>query len=288
VIDAQLRDAIESFERTKGVVAVITGDGASKSKELAEALSGGKKIVVCTIQTFPFALEEVRKLAATKGKRFAVIADEAHSSQTGEAAAEAEGWCSAAELAELEDGGEVSTEDILAAQMTAARRRSRHHLRGLHRDAQGQDAELFGTRPDPNAQARRPTTCPRRSTSTRCARRSRRASSSTCSRTTRSYKVAFKLAHKGKRRSIEGGGAQRGHEGHHGLGAAAPLQHRAEGADRRRALPQHVAAAAGRPGQGDGGDVAAARRRCAGSSRSRSTSPTTATRSARWWRSRAR
>jgi type I restriction enzyme R subunit len=82
VLDDQLQEAIESFERTKGVVAVITGEGASKSKELAEALAAGKKIVVCTIQTFPFALETVRELAATKGKRFAVIADEAHSSQT--------------------------------------------------------------------------------------------------------------------------------------------------------------------------------------------------------------
>jgi type I restriction enzyme R subunit len=54
---------------------------------LAEALAGGKKIVVCTIQTFPFALKAVHELAATQGKRFAVIADEAHSSQTGEAAA---------------------------------------------------------------------------------------------------------------------------------------------------------------------------------------------------------
>ena len=54
--------------------------GGSKSGELAEALGGGKKIVVCTIQTFPFALKAVQELAATQGKRFAVIADEAHSS----------------------------------------------------------------------------------------------------------------------------------------------------------------------------------------------------------------
>jgi type I restriction enzyme R subunit len=52
-----------------------------------QALAGGKKIVVCTIQTFPFALAEVRRLSAAQGKRFVVIADEAHSSQAGEAAA---------------------------------------------------------------------------------------------------------------------------------------------------------------------------------------------------------
>lgn len=77
VIDGQLQDAIFAFERTKGVVQTIKGKSGSKSGELALALSEGKKIVVCTIQTFPFALEEVRKLAATEGKTFAVIADEA-------------------------------------------------------------------------------------------------------------------------------------------------------------------------------------------------------------------
>jgi type I restriction enzyme R subunit len=87
VIDSQLQEALFDFQRQSGVVATIKGGEGSKSKELAEALDGSKKIVVCTIQTFPFALEAVRELAATKGKRFAVIADEAHSSQTGKAAA---------------------------------------------------------------------------------------------------------------------------------------------------------------------------------------------------------
>lgn len=83
VIDGQLQEAIFGFERKTGVVATIKGDGGSKSAELAEALKGDKKVVVCTIQTFPFALEAVCTLAATEGKRFAVIADEAHSLQTG-------------------------------------------------------------------------------------------------------------------------------------------------------------------------------------------------------------
>ena len=51
VLDAQLKEAIFDFQRTTGVVATITNERGSKSKELAEALAGGKKIVVCTIQT---------------------------------------------------------------------------------------------------------------------------------------------------------------------------------------------------------------------------------------------
>ena len=154
VIDGQLQDAIFSFERTTGVVATIKGDGGSKSTALAEALAADKKIVVCTIQTFPFALEAVRELAATQGKTFAVIADEAHSSQTGQAATKLKEVLSAEELAELGDGGEVGTEDMLAAQMAARASDPRHHLCGLHRDAQGQDASsCSGAGPNPEEPA---------------------------------------------------------------------------------------------------------------------------------------
>ncbi len=149
VIDGQLQDALFDFQRKTGVVATIKGTAGSKSGELAEALSGDKKIVVCTIQTFPFALEAVRELAATEGKRFAVIADEAHSSQSGEAAAKLKAVLSPEELAELKDGGEISTEDILAAQMAA-----RADERGITYVAftatpKAKTLEIFGTRPDP-------------------------------------------------------------------------------------------------------------------------------------------
>ena len=119
VLDAQLQEAIFDFERTTGVVASITNDHGSKSAQLSQALREGKKIIVCTIQTFPHALAEVQKLAATEGKRFAVIADEAHSSQSGEAAAKLKELLSAQEWADLQDGGEVDTEALLAAQMEA-------------------------------------------------------------------------------------------------------------------------------------------------------------------------
>ena len=118
VLDKQLREAIEGFERTAGVVAVITGDGGAKSGELATALAAGKKIVVCTIQTFPFALKAVRDLSASNGKRFAVIADEAHSSQAGQAAAKLKMTLTAEEQKDLDDGGEASIEDLLAAEMS--------------------------------------------------------------------------------------------------------------------------------------------------------------------------
>ncbi len=153
VIDSQLQEALFDFQRQTGVVATITGNEGSKSAELAEALSGDKKIVVCTIQTFPFALEKVRELAATQGKRFAVIADEAHSSQTGEAASKLKAVLSADELRELNDGGEVSTEDILAAQMAARASDAGITFVAFTATPKNKTMELFGTRPDPSKPA---------------------------------------------------------------------------------------------------------------------------------------
>ena len=149
VLDAQLQEAIFDFERTTGVVASITNEHGSKSAQLSQALKAGKKIIVCTIQTFPFALQAVQELAATEGKRFAVIADEAHSSQSGEAAAKLKQLLSAQEWAELQDGGEVDTEALLAAQMEA-----RTGAKGLTYVAftatpKSKTLELFG-RPGPD------------------------------------------------------------------------------------------------------------------------------------------
>lgn len=78
VLDKQLQDTIYQFEQVDGVVVKIENNSA----QLSEALNTGKKIIVTTLQKFPFILDNVNDLS---GKRFAVIVDEAHSSQTGEA-----------------------------------------------------------------------------------------------------------------------------------------------------------------------------------------------------------
>jgi len=76
VLDRQLQDTIKQFEKIKGVVTPIR-NGA---KQLTQALARGDKIVISTLQKFGF----VGDLAKMSGKRFAVLVDEAHSSQTGE------------------------------------------------------------------------------------------------------------------------------------------------------------------------------------------------------------
>ncbi|WP_414470554.1 type I restriction endonuclease subunit R [Methanobacterium sp. ACI-7] len=76
VIDKQLREQVKAIEKVKGIVEVIDKD----SKQLSEALKTGSNIVVTTLQKFPYILEEVRDMPKRK---YAVIIDEAHSSQTG-------------------------------------------------------------------------------------------------------------------------------------------------------------------------------------------------------------
>lgn len=81
VLDRQLQNTITSFDATAGLVETI-GDNKS-SKDLLNAINDGKQIIITTLQKFPIIYKEVN---STKGKRFAVIIDEAHSSQTGSAA----------------------------------------------------------------------------------------------------------------------------------------------------------------------------------------------------------
>jgi type I restriction enzyme, R subunit len=161
VIDSQLQSAIFDFERTTGVVAVITNAESSKSAALADALAAGKKIIVCTIQTFPFALEAVREAATTQGKRFAVIADEAHSSQTGQAAAKLKQVLTAEEAKEMDDGGEVSMEDVLAAEMAARAADKGITYVALTATPKAKTLELFGSRPIPEEPPREPDNLPK-------------------------------------------------------------------------------------------------------------------------------
>lgn len=79
VLDRQIQENIKRFSHTKGIVEAIT-DG---SRQLKEALEEGKKIIISTIQKFPYILDEIREV---KSKKFAIIIDEAHSSQSGTSA----------------------------------------------------------------------------------------------------------------------------------------------------------------------------------------------------------
>jgi type I restriction enzyme R subunit len=151
VLDRQLQETIYQFEHATGVVERIDHD----SKQLSDALMGEKaRIIITTLQKFPFILDKVADLGK---RRFAVIVDEAHSSQTGEAAkdvkaalgaASAEAALEAAEKAEAGDQP-LEPQDALAANVMARGRRPNLSFFAFTATPKARTLELFG-RPNPD------------------------------------------------------------------------------------------------------------------------------------------
>ncbi len=112
VLDRQIAQVIRQFEQTRGVVANVT----KGSGELQRALERGKKVVVTTLQKFPYVSDAIREQETT---RFAVIIDEAHSSQSGEYRKHLNATLrpESLEAAEDEDATEADLEDKILAEI---------------------------------------------------------------------------------------------------------------------------------------------------------------------------
>ena len=108
ILDRQLQRSIRQFEQTLGVVENID----HTSRQLREALEAGRTIIVTTLQKFPVIAEQIGDLP---GKRFAVIVDEAHSSQSGESTKSLKAVLAAGSLedAEREEAGARTPEEEL-------------------------------------------------------------------------------------------------------------------------------------------------------------------------------
>lgn len=106
VLDKQIRDNIKQFAQVSSVVEAID----KGSRQLKQALEDGKKIIVTTVQKFPFIIDEIGTLQA---KKFAIIIDEAHSSQSGETASKMNWVLSDKEVAYGEEPEPPTSEDII-------------------------------------------------------------------------------------------------------------------------------------------------------------------------------
>ena len=95
VLDKQLQDTIYQFEHKQGVVEKIDQNSA----QLAEALGGGSRIIITTLQKFSFVLDKIKELPK---RNYALIVDEAHSSQSGESASNLRRVLAATNLEEAE------------------------------------------------------------------------------------------------------------------------------------------------------------------------------------------
>ena len=147
-LDAQLQETVTGFDHALGSVCAI--DEKKSSKDLKNALNDGKRIIVTTLQKFPVIYEEVDD---TKGKRFAVIIDEAHSSQTGQSAmklkvALADKSDALKEYAEIEGKAEeelADENDLLVNEMIAHGKHKNLSFFAFTATPKEKTLEMFGT-----------------------------------------------------------------------------------------------------------------------------------------------
>ena len=145
VLDRQLQRTVRQFEQTLGVVENID----KTSRQLKEALESGKTIIVTTLQKFPIISGEI---GALPGKNFALIVDEAHSSQSGESTKKLKEVLAAGSLEEAaaEEGREgEDLEDRIVAEMKKRGRLPNVSTFAFTATPKPKTLELFGT-PQPN------------------------------------------------------------------------------------------------------------------------------------------
>lgn len=151
VLDQQLQNTIYQFEHKQGVVQKIDIDAA----QLAAALSSSVPIVITTLQKFPFVTEKMDDLPA---RRYAVIVDEAHSSQGGESATELKGVLAGSSLreearAKAEEEGLPDYEEEILKTMTKRGRQPNISFFAFTATPKYKTLEVFGT-PGPDGKPR--------------------------------------------------------------------------------------------------------------------------------------
>ncbi len=148
VLDSQLQDTIYQFEHAQGVVRPINRDigNQSKSEQLAEALAEQTRIIIVTIQTFPALFDALEKYPKLASGRYAVIADEAHSSQTGSSATKLKAILGG----DFPDGEDVSAEELLSAAVSARKPSEQISYYAFTATPKAKTLELFGREPDPS------------------------------------------------------------------------------------------------------------------------------------------
>ncbi|EIW89055.1 Type I site-specific restriction-modification system, R subunit (helicase) [Alishewanella agri BL06] len=142
VLDSQLQNTIRQFEHADGMIKAITRDigNLSKSEQLAEALQSNTRIIIVTIQTFPALYDALDRYPKLAEGHYAIIADEAHSSQTGSSAAKLKAILGS----DKPDGEELSAEELLSAAVQARTPTDRISYYAFTATPKGKTLELFG------------------------------------------------------------------------------------------------------------------------------------------------
>lgn len=137
ILDEQIQANIKKFAQVSAVVGAVTGAGKSKTQQLSQFLASGKKIIVSTVQTFPFLLKEIG--SSHRGRRFAIIIDEAHSSQGGKTAS-----AMSEALAEASEDPEDLVNDELQRRMDARKMLANASYFAFTATPKNKTLEIFG------------------------------------------------------------------------------------------------------------------------------------------------
>ena len=143
VLDNQLQNTIYQFEHKDGVVQKIDKD----SQQLADSIKAGSNIIITTLQKFPYILDKIGELP---NRKYAVIIDEAHSSQGGEASKKMKEVLSAKSLEEAEKeetftGLDEDAEDEIRKSMLARGKQDNLSFFAFTATPKSKTVEVFGT-----------------------------------------------------------------------------------------------------------------------------------------------
>jgi len=142
VLDENIRDDMNLVQSSTGLVFAVGERSGPKSPQLKKALLEGDHIITCTLQTFPEIMKLIEDTNELRGRRWAVVADEAHSSQSGSTARDLKALLADTDLA---DDGDIDAADLLAAQDSAIAASSNITFIALTATPKAKTLRLFGT-----------------------------------------------------------------------------------------------------------------------------------------------
>lgn len=145
VLDRNLREGVQLLRASEGLVVAVGESGGSKSPRLKKALAEGGHIVTCTLQTFPEVLKLMDADDRLADRKWCVIADEAHSSQTGTSSAALRRLLGT-ELSTSENDEPLTNDDLLTIQDSAVAKAENLTFIALTATPKGKTLRLFGSR----------------------------------------------------------------------------------------------------------------------------------------------
>lgn len=142
VLDENIRGDMGLVSSSRGLIVTVGEKSGAKSPQLKKALIEGDHIITCTLQTFPEVMKLIEDTSELRGRNWAVVADEAHSSQSGSSA---RGLKALLADIDVEDPENVSADELLAAKDSAIATASNITFIALTATPKAKTLRLFGT-----------------------------------------------------------------------------------------------------------------------------------------------